>query len=170
MAAYNANVGDIQDRPFYRSDHFQIQSHRDSDDEATNDWQLNISCVNYIDDLENYVCKYSNPPTHHIFVATLFMLFLDPRPDLGLRPAYFDVFASPATTPAQRRCQFGWNNQWKLNWRQLCRRGRYNSARGRYMDDELLHCPINIEHYRGAPAVWCDMPTGTYVLGYVATL
>ena len=86
--------------------------------------------------------------------------FLDPRPDCGLRPAFFDVFTAPPTNASQRRNQFGWQNQWKLNWRRLCRRGRYNSAQRKYMDDEMLGCPVDVEYYLRAPAVWCEMPTG----------
>ena len=98
----------------------------------------------------------------------IYFTISDPRPDHGLRPAFFNVFAAPPTSATQRRCQFGWQNQWKLCWRRLVRRGRYNSAQQRYMEDDYLDCPVDVEYYRDAPAVWCDMPTGTFLF-YVAT-
>ena len=97
------------------------------------------------------------------------LILLDPRPDLGLRPPYFDVHSAPPSSPEQRRNRYGWMNNWRLSWRRLCRRGRFNSAINRYMEDDYLDCPINIVFYLGAPAVWPEMPTGTF-LGYVANL
>ena len=86
--------------------------------------------------------------------------FSDPRPDLGLRPQFFEVFSAPATSSDQRRNRYGWRNNWKLSWRQMKRRGRFNSAINRFLEDTLMHCPINITFYFGAPAVWAQMPTG----------
>ena len=80
LAAYNSNVGGVQERPFFRSDPFRIPSDRDSDNEATNDWQQNILRVNYIDDVETFVRKfftYANFPTYiSFFVATIFLSYL----------------------------------------------------------------------------------------------
>ena len=58
LAAHNDNVGEIRDRPFFRSDRFVVESHQNSDNEAVNDWQMTINRVNYVDNLTDFVCKY----------------------------------------------------------------------------------------------------------------
>ena len=74
LANYNANVGGIQDREYFRCGRMTVASHQDSDDETISDWQLNIHRVNYLDDVEDFVCKFlfleQNFPKFLIFVAT----------------------------------------------------------------------------------------------------